>query len=191
MRTGVAGSTTSAMESDNVLAAISSKLSAIAEAGPSPKPPIIGGYCQAITASIWLQVSSAWCTAQRSAALDESEPSTPTTIVPGVSFDCFIALTTSSVISSVALWLGTAQGRRALWPGPWSWRLRRSSAQPAQERIAWRGRGHAYPDVDCLCILRCRDDRVEVEVGQLGQIVRQPGDPQQDVRQALGVACRR
>src|SRR5579859_15660 len=42
--------------------------------------PVPTGICQAITASTTAPVSFAWRMAQRSAALDDSKPSTPTTM---------------------------------------------------------------------------------------------------------------
>src|SRR5579872_5212540 len=45
--------------------------------GIQPAPT---GICQAVTASTTAPVSFAWRMAQRSAALDDSKPSTPTTI---------------------------------------------------------------------------------------------------------------
>src|SRR5271163_2322844 len=42
--------------------------------------PVPAGTCQAVTASTTAPVSFAWRMAQRSAALDDSKPSTPTTM---------------------------------------------------------------------------------------------------------------
>jgi hypothetical protein len=44
--------------------------------------PYPAGTCQAITASTELPVSFAWRMAQRSAAIDDADLSTPTTIRP-------------------------------------------------------------------------------------------------------------
>ena len=46
-------------------------------AGITPEP---GGICQVVTASTTAPVSLAWWIAQRSAARDDSKPSTPTTM---------------------------------------------------------------------------------------------------------------
>src|SRR5436305_14365981 len=50
-----------------------------AETNPEP-----GGICQVVTASTTAPVSLAWWIAQRSAAADDSKPSTPTTMRPAV-----------------------------------------------------------------------------------------------------------
>jgi hypothetical protein len=42
--------------------------------------PVPAGICQAVTASTTAPVSFAWWIAHRSAALDDSKPSTPTTM---------------------------------------------------------------------------------------------------------------
>ena len=78
-------------------------------AGAQPRPPIATGYCQASTASRVPPVTSACRIAQRSAAFDDCEPSTPTTIRSCPS----IAAPSLTCLQDPRHWIG---GGRALAP---------------------------------------------------------------------------
>jgi hypothetical protein len=63
----------------------------------------------------------------------------------------------------------------------WGGRL---SAQSAQERVSRLEGRQLDPGIRDDGPVRPGDDRIEVEAGDLGQVVGEPGDPQQQVAQA-------
>src|SRR5690349_23742577 len=65
------------------------------------------------------------------------------------------------------------------------------SMQPTKKRVLWRAGLQLDPRVRREYAVRPGDDRVEVEFGDLGQVVGEPGDPQQQFAQRVQVGGRR
>src|SRR5215472_19178382 len=63
----------------------------------------------------------------------------------------------------------------------------RWSAQPAQERILWLARAEPDPAGHRARPVRTGEDRVEVQLRDLGQVVGEPGNAQQQAGQRTGV----
>ena len=64
---------------------------------------------------------------------------------------------------------------------------RRSVGELAQERVGEVLAGHPDARVHGDDAVRADDDRVEVKLGDLGQVVGEPGDAQEGVTQRPGV----
>jgi hypothetical protein len=63
----------------------------------------------------------------------------------------------------------------------------KDAAELAQERVLRLRRAEPYPGIHGAHIVVPGDDRIQVKLGQLGKIISQPGNPQEDVRQRPGV----
>src|SRR6266704_5522819 len=140
-------------------------------------PPAAIGNTQAMTASILPPVSSAWCTAQRSALIECVEPSTPATIrgtVPARGADISASWgdeAAGSALCRRCLQHQSPQGRErsAIAPaqtGPSAVRWGETGlTQPAQKRILRLGRDEPDPRVHRAGSVGAGDHRVEVKLG--------------------------
>ena len=73
-----------------------------------------------------------------------------------------------------------------VWVLTWTRRLPKVTGEAAQERVGEVLAGHPDAGVHGDDAVRADDHRVEIEFGDLGQVVGEPGDAQQGVAQGCG-----